>query len=108
MAAIRRRGAQRLLNNNNTTTDDTNTSDNNNHNNNRGVVNHHSGLGQMMNPLNTCFAASTVQLVVAAGLDEHLDPTVALGAGERLLAQVTILVDDHMITLCRWCGLCVQ
>ena len=51
-----------------------------------------------MNPYNTCFAASATQVVVAAGLDQHLDPTVAQDAGHRGLAQVeTYLIPLHTI-----------
>ena len=38
--------------------------------------NHISGLGQMQNPNNSCFASASIQCLTAMELDLYLDPTV--------------------------------
>ena len=48
---------------------------------------HVSGLGQMLNPLSTCFASAGVQGLVAMEVDLHLDGSVTRGAQERTLDQ---------------------
>ena len=51
--------------------------------------NHTSGLGQMQNPNNSCFASASLQCLTAMELDLYLDPTVVRSANCRNLVQVT-------------------
>ena len=53
---------------------------------------HVSGLGQMLNPFNTCYVSSVLQLLVPCELDLHLDPQVARTAPEGNLDQVMLLL----------------
>ena len=53
---------------------------------------HVSGLGQMLNPFNTCYVSSVLQLLVPCELDLHLDPQVARTAREGNLDQVMLLL----------------
>ena len=59
-----------------------------------GLRNHVSGLGQMLNPLNTCFASADVQVLVAMEVDLNLDGTVARGALQRILDQVLCVLSN--------------
>ena len=59
-----------------------------------GLRNHVSGLGQMLNPENTCFASASTQFVVATEVDMNLDGTVARGAQHRILDQVLCVLSN--------------
>ena len=56
----------------------------------QGLVNHRSGLGQMLNPDSTCYVSSGVHLLVASEVDLHLDPQVLRTPDETNLDQVII------------------
>ena len=51
-----------------------------------------SGLGQMLNPQNTCYAAATVHCLVAMEVDLQLDGTAARGPNHMNLDQVLRLI----------------
>ena len=57
--------------------------------------NHISGLGQMQNPNNSCFASASLQCLTAMELDLYLDPTVVRSANCRNLVQVTNCPSYH-------------
>ena len=54
--------------------------------------NHISGLGQMQNPNNSCFASASIQCLTAMELDLYLDPTLVRSTNSRNLVQVTIYI----------------
>ena len=53
----------------------------------------------MMNPNNTCYVASVLQLLVPCELDLHLDPQVARTAREGNLDQVMLLLLPLLLLL---------
>ena len=57
-------------------------------NNNRVVRNHASGLGQMLNPYNSCFASASIQCLTTIEIDLHLNPHVERSPNDLNLDQV--------------------
>ena len=66
-----------------------------------GLVNHQSGLGQMLNPQSTCFASSVVHLLVATEVDLHLDPQVLRTPDETNLDQVSTSLSPDCPDKCK-------
>ena len=50
--------------------------------------NYVSGLGQMLNPHNSCFASASIQCLSAIEVDLHLNNTIARPTNHRNLDQV--------------------
>ena len=65
-----------------------------------GLVNHMSGLGQMLNPDSTCYVSSGVHLLVASEVDLHLDPQVLRTPDETNLDQVSTSLSPDCPHVC--------
>ena len=69
-------------------------------NNQQALMNHQSGLGQMLNPQSTCFVSSGVHLLVASEVDLHLDPQVLRTPDETNLDQVSTGLSPDYLNVC--------